>query len=110
MKIRVQPRKTTKPIESPQKESTTSIGKDKGKQKKVYKKIASILGSSIHVYDETKEEIKAVNPKQFQKIAKTTYESHLKKIEVTLLVDIRIIMMEMKHMVLIIYMFFLKVF
>ena len=56
--------------------------KDKGKSIMVSKKKDSPPGSIVHVIEEKEEEPDSINPNQFQKMAKTTYESHLKKIEV----------------------------
>ena len=56
---------------------------DKGKKIMDSKKKDSPPGSIIHVIDENDEETDSINPYQFQKMAKTTYESHLKKIEVS---------------------------
>ena len=64
--------------------ATITKQKDKGKNIMVSKKKDSPPGSIIHVIEENEEEPDSINPNQFQKMAKTTYESHLKKIEVIL--------------------------
>ena len=44
-----------------------------------------VPGTTIHVIDESEEEIQDINPRQYQKIAQSAYETHLRKIEVIII-------------------------
>lgn len=81
VKSKKKPQKSEKSIDSPaiEAQSVQSKGIEKAK---FYKRKQSIPGSTIHCTPETEDVVDDVNPKQYQKIAKTTYETHLKKIEV----------------------------
>ena len=46
----------------------------------------SVPGTTIHVIEESEEEIQEINPQQYQKIALSAYETHLSKIEVQIFV------------------------
>ena len=52
----------------------------------VEQEIRSILGTTIHMIEESEDEIQAINPQQYQKIALSAYETHLRKIEVQIYV------------------------
>ena len=68
------------------KQSVAPNTQERGKGKMVEQEIRSISGTTIHVIEESEDEIEAINPQQYQKIALSAYETHLCKIEVQIYV------------------------
>ena len=68
------------------KQSVAPNTQERRKGKMAEQKIRSTPGTTIHVIEESEDEIQAINPQQYQKIALSAYETHLCKIEVQIYV------------------------
>ena len=68
-----------------EKQSVPSSAKAKGKDKVDQTKTEAVPGTTIHVIEESDEEIEPIKPDQYRQIALSAYETHLRKIEVKII-------------------------
>ena len=68
------------------KQSGSPNTQERGKGKMVEQERRSIPGTIIHIIEESEDEIHEIAPQQYQKIALSAYETHLRKIEVQIYV------------------------
>lgn len=62
-------------IRRKEKESVPPSAKARGKEKTDQTKIQDVLGSTIHVLEESDKEIEQIKPEQYQKIALSAYDT-----------------------------------